>query len=79
MKMAAARAISTLIPDYELTPDNIIPSSLDTRVPIAVAKAVAQAAMNTGAARIKVDLLDVEENIRNFILERNLKGVKACI
>lgn len=40
MKLAAAKAIAGLIPDYELSPDYIIPSSLDTRVPIAVSKAV---------------------------------------
>lgn len=55
MKMAAANAIAGLIPDYELTPDYIIPSSLDTRVPVAVAKAVAEAAIKTGAARIQID------------------------
>lgn len=74
--MAAAHAIANLIPDFELTPDYIIPSSLDTRVPIAVAMAVAEAAMRTGAAKINVDLAQVEENIKNFILERNLKGIK---
>lgn len=76
MKMAAANAIANLIPDYELTPDYIIPSSLDTRVPVAVAKAVAEAAIKTGAARIQIDTTQVEENIKNFILERNLKGIK---
>ncbi|EGR27409.1 malate dehydrogenase, putative [Ichthyophthirius multifiliis] len=79
MKMAAAQAISQLIPDYELSPDNIIPSSLDTRVPIAVAKAVAESAMKTGVARIKCDLQEIEENIRNFILERNLRGINSKI
>lgn len=76
MKMAAAYAIANLIPEYELSPDYIIPSSLDTRVPVAVAKAVAEAAMKSGVARINVDLAQVEENIKNYILERNLKGIK---
>ena len=40
MKTAAAYAIANLIPDYELNSDYIIPSSLDTRVAIAVSKAV---------------------------------------
>ncbi|KAL4510723.1 hypothetical protein ABPG72_004877 [Tetrahymena utriculariae] len=77
MKMAAANAIAYLIPDFELTPDHIIPSSLDTKVPVAVAKAVAEAAIRTGAAHIKIDTAQVEENIKNFILERNLKGIKV--
>lgn len=38
MKLAATYAIANLIPDYELSYDYIIPLSLDTRVPIAVAK-----------------------------------------
>lgn len=45
MKIASAHAIANLIPDSELNPDYIIPSSLDTRVPILVAKAVALKAM----------------------------------
>ena len=76
MKMAAAHAIAGIIPDYELSPDYIIPSSLDTRVPVAVAKAVAEAAVKSGVARIVVDSSQVEENIKNFILERTLKGIK---
>lgn len=44
MKLAAAQAISGLIPQEELRPDYIIPSPLDRRVVKAVASAVAQAA-----------------------------------
>ncbi len=52
MKVAAAKAIAGLIPDNQLREDNIIPSALDRNVAAAVAKAVAQAAQETGAARI---------------------------
>lgn len=52
MKIAAAEAISSLISDNELNAEYIIPSPFDTRVAKAVAKAVAQAAKDTGAARI---------------------------
>lgn len=45
MKLAASYAIANLIPDYELSPDYVIPSSLDTRVPIAVSKAVGMKAI----------------------------------
>ncbi len=52
MKIAAADAIAMLISDEELREDYIIPSAFDKRVKEVVAKAVADAAINTGAARI---------------------------
>ena len=52
MKMAAAMAIAGLISDEELCADYIIPAAFDERVGPAVAKAVAQAARDSGVARI---------------------------
>ncbi len=52
MKIAAADALSNLITDEELSPDYIIPKAFDKRVGPAVAKAVAQAARDTGVARL---------------------------
>ena len=52
MKMAAAMAIAGLISDEELCEDYIIPAAFDPRVGPAVAKAVAEAAVRTGVARI---------------------------
>ena len=52
MKIAAAHALADLISDEELNPDYIIPKAFDKRVGPAVAKAVAQAARETGVARI---------------------------
>ena len=52
MKMAAAKALAELISDDELTADYIIPKAFDPRVGPAVAKAVAQAAKDSGVARI---------------------------
>ena len=52
MKIAAAKAIAGVISDDELTPDYIIPKAFDPRVKDAVAAAVAQAARDTGVARI---------------------------
>ena len=52
MKMAAAKALADLISDDELTADYIIPYAFDPRVGPAVAKAVAQAAIDSGVARI---------------------------
>ena len=52
MKMAAAAALAALIPEEELCADNIIPKAFDPRVGPAVAKAVAQAARDSGVARL---------------------------
>ncbi len=52
MKLAAARALAELVSDEELNPDYIIPAAFDERVCPAVAAAVAQAARDTGVARI---------------------------
>ena len=52
MKVAAAHALAELISDEELSADYIIPKAFDPRVGPAVAKAVAQAARDSGVARI---------------------------
>ena len=52
MKMAAAMALADLISDEELSEEYIIPAAFDPRVGPAVAKAVAEAARRSGAARI---------------------------
>ncbi len=51
MKLAAAMALAELISDEERSADCIIPNPLDPRVAPAVAKAVAEAARKSGAAR----------------------------
>ncbi|MDR1141857.1 MAG: NAD-dependent malic enzyme, partial [Planctomycetaceae bacterium] len=52
MKIAAADAIANFVSEKELSPEYIIPSPLDYRVAQKVAQAVAQAAKNSGVARI---------------------------
>ena len=52
MKMAAAHALASLITDEELSADYIIPKAFDPRVGPAVAAAVAEAAKESGVARI---------------------------
>lgn len=52
MKLAAAYAIAGLVSDEERNPDYVIPSLFDKRVVPAVSKAVAEAAIKTGVARI---------------------------
>ena len=52
MKMAASKALAGLVSDEELNPEYIIPAPFDPRVKDAVARAVAQAARDSGVARI---------------------------
>ena len=47
MKIAAAKAIASLVSDDELNPDYILPAAFDERVGKAVADAVAQAARDS--------------------------------
>lgn len=62
MKISAAHAIASLILPDELRHDYVIPKPFDPRVAPAVARAVAEAAIETGVARVKVDPADVERN-----------------
>lgn len=52
MKVAAARAIASLVSDEELNADYILPAAFDTRLKDRVAEAVAKAAKKSGVARI---------------------------
>ena len=52
MKIAAAKALASLVSDEELSADYIIPKPFDPRVGKTVAAAVAQATRDSGVARI---------------------------
>ena len=52
MKIAASFAIASLVEEDKLNPDYILPHAFDSRVGEAVAKAVKEAAIKTGVARI---------------------------
>lgn len=52
MKVATSYALASLIPDDEITEENIIASALDKRIAEVVAKAVVETAKETGVARI---------------------------
>ncbi len=52
MKVAAAKAIASLVSDEELSADYIIPSPFDKRVGVTVAEAVKAAAIKSGVSRI---------------------------
>ncbi len=80
MKMAAARALAALakeeVPDsvtrayagerFAFGSEYIIPKPLDPRVLLWVAPAVAQAAMEAGVARIRLDLEEYRERLRKM-------------
>jgi len=51
MKIAAVDALTSVIPDNELSKEYIIPSAFDPKVAETIAKAVAKAAQDTGVAR----------------------------
>ena len=52
MKLAAAYAIASMIPDEELNDENVLPNALDKKVSDIVAEAVKKAARETAVARI---------------------------
>ena len=52
MKLAAAKALANLVSDDELCADYILPKAFDPRVREAVARAAAEAARESGVARI---------------------------
>ncbi len=54
MMMAASRGIASCVPDDKLTPDYILPYAYDKSAHKAVAKAVAEAAVASGVARLKI-------------------------
>ena len=52
MKLATVYALSSLVSDKELNPQYILPKAFDKRIAPTVAKAVAEAAIKSGVARI---------------------------
>jgi malate dehydrogenase (oxaloacetate-decarboxylating) len=69
MKIAAAHAIAGLVSDQALRPEWIIPKGTDFSVAPAVAEAVARCAIESGAARVKVNPAAVAEKVRRFVYE----------
>jgi len=75
MKIAAAHALADLVPDYELSPDYILPKALDFRGAPEVAAAVARAAIETGEARRRVDPRLIQENTRDYLYGGTLRAL----
>ena len=63
MKIAAAYAIASLVSDEERNANYVIPMAFDPRVAPAVAAAVAQAAMDSGLARVTVDPEEISKKV----------------
>ena len=57
MKVAATKAIAGYVSDAQLSTEFILPDAFDRGVSLAVAKAVAQAAIDSGVARLDVNPL----------------------
>jgi malate dehydrogenase (oxaloacetate-decarboxylating) len=69
MKIAAAERLAALVSDRDLQEGQIIPPAMDYEVAPALAAAVAQAAMDSGVARLYVDAQLVARYCRDFIYE----------
>jgi malate dehydrogenase (oxaloacetate-decarboxylating) len=72
MKIAAARGLAALVGESELAPEHVIPNPLDLRVPSAVAAAVAEMAIKTGQARLKVSPEKVAARTKEYVYEGRL-------
>ncbi len=66
MKVAAAYAIASLIAEEDLQPDYVVPQPFDVRVAPKVAQAVAEAALASGVARLRVDPREIAERTRQM-------------
>ncbi len=75
MKLAAAERLASLVTDRELQEGQIIPLAMNYDVAPALAAAVAQAAMESGVARLRVDPQVVTQHCHDFIYEGRLTPV----
>jgi malic enzyme len=76
MKIAASKAVANLVPADKLSPDMIMPNSLDINTSIRVATEVAKVVMEkklTKKEGINIDM--VEEDIHSFFIDGELKDV----
>jgi malate dehydrogenase (oxaloacetate-decarboxylating) len=77
MKLAAAERLASLVTDQELQEGQIIPLAMNYDVAPALAAAVAQAAMDSGVARLRVDPQLVTEHCHDFVYEGLLAPVPS--
>ena len=77
MKLAAAERLASLVREQDLQEDQIIPQAMDYEVAPALAAAVAQAAMDSGVARLHVNAQLVARSCSDFIYEGIMVSVPA--
>jgi malate dehydrogenase (oxaloacetate-decarboxylating) len=75
MKLAAAERLASLVTDQEFAEGQIIPQAMNYDVAPALAAAVAQAAMDSSVARLRVNPQLVAEHCHDFIYEGLLAPV----
>jgi malate dehydrogenase (oxaloacetate-decarboxylating) len=75
MKLASAERLASLVTDQEFAEGQIIPQAMNYDVAPALAAAVAQAAMDSGVARLRVDPQLVAQHCHDFIYEGLLTPV----
>ena len=76
MKIAASKAVANLVPADKLSPDMIMPNSLDINTSIRVATEVAKVVMEkilTKKQGINIDMVEVD--IHSFFIDAELKDV----
>ncbi len=71
MFYSAAEAMASLVSEQELSPEMIMPKALDFRVSARVARAVAQAAMDTNVAMVKMEPEAIEDRVMTYVYEGN--------
>ncbi len=77
MKLAAAERLASLVTEKEFEEGQIIPQAMNYDVAPSLAAAVAQASMDTGVARIRVDPLIVAQHCHDYIYEGIMMPVPA--
>jgi malate dehydrogenase (oxaloacetate-decarboxylating) len=75
MKLAAAECLASLVSEQELEEGQIIPLAMNYDVAPALAAAVAQAAMDSGVARLRVDPQVVAQYCHDFIYEGRMAPI----
>ncbi|MDQ0874658.1 malic enzyme [Paenibacillus sp. V4I3] len=74
MKLAAVYAIAGLVPAHKLNRDYVIPHPFEPMIASNVAAAVAQAAMDTGCARLYINAEEVKDRTKKLIRKNDAVG-----
>jgi len=77
MKLAAAERLASLVSEHDLQEGQIIPLAMNYEVAPALAAAVAQAAMDSGVARLRADAQLIARSCSDFIYEGIMAPVPA--